>query len=78
MVLLLKLWCNYLYGLNCQVFTDHLSLLYIFIQIYVNFGKPSWLEILKDYDVNILYHLRKANMFTRVLNRKTLAWGFLS
>ena len=29
-VFVLKLWCHYLYGVHCEIFTDHQSLQYIF------------------------------------------------
>ena len=29
-----------------------------------------WLELMKDYDINIKYHLGKANVVVNALNRK--------
>lgn len=36
-----------------------------------------WLELLKDYDTTILYHLGKANVFVDALRRKNSSIGSL-
>nr|GFC97424.1 putative polyprotein [Tanacetum cinerariifolium] len=56
-----KIWRHYLYGESCDIFTDHKSLKYIFTQRELNMRQRRWLELLKDYDTNIQYHLGKAN-----------------
>ena len=61
-VYVLKLWRHYMYGVNCEIFTDHWSLQYIFGQRDLNLRKQRWLELLKDYDVTILYHPGKTNV----------------
>lgn len=33
MVFILKLWRHHLYGMHCEIFTDHYSLKYIFSQL---------------------------------------------
>ncbi|WMV08084.1 hypothetical protein MTR67_001644 [Solanum verrucosum] len=38
-------------------------------------SKHSWLELLKDYDITILYHPRKANVVANALSRKTSSMG---
>nr|GEZ14481.1 hypothetical protein [Tanacetum cinerariifolium] len=58
----LKIWRHYLYGETCHIFTDHKSLKYIFTQKELNMRQRRWLELLKDYDTNIQYHLEKANV----------------
>ncbi|XP_044405708.1 uncharacterized protein [Triticum aestivum] len=58
----LKIWRHYLYGEHCEIFTDHKSLKYIFTQKELNMRQRRWLELLKDYDVNINYHPGKANI----------------
>ena len=52
----LKIWRHYLYGEHCEIFTDHKSLKYIFTQKELNMRQRRWLELLKDYDININYH----------------------
>nr|GEY76376.1 hypothetical protein [Tanacetum cinerariifolium] len=64
-----KIWRHYLYGETCDVFTDHKSLKYIFTQKELNMRQRRWLEILKDYDINIQYHPGKANVVADALSR---------
>ncbi|GJS26347.1 putative reverse transcriptase domain-containing protein [Tanacetum coccineum] len=66
----LKLWRYYLYGTKCTVFTDHKSLQHIFNQKELNMRQRHWLELLSDYDCEIRYHLRKANVVADALSRK--------
>nr|GFC04420.1 putative reverse transcriptase domain-containing protein [Tanacetum cinerariifolium] len=70
-VFALKIWRHYLYGESCDVFTDHKSLKYIFTQRELNMRQRRWLELLKDYDTNIQYHPRKANVVADALSRKS-------
>nr|GEZ81954.1 retrotransposon protein, putative, Ty3-gypsy subclass [Tanacetum cinerariifolium] len=70
-VFALKIWRDYLYGESCDVFTDHKSLKYIFTQRELNMRQRRWLELLKDYDTNIQYHPRKANVVADALSRKS-------
>ena len=44
----LKIWRHYLYGVPCQIFTDHKSLQYIFTQKELNLRQRRWLELIKD------------------------------
>ena len=69
-ILALKLWRHYLYGEKCKIYTDHKSLKYIFTQKELNMRQRRWLELLKDYDVEILYHPGKANVVADALSRK--------
>ncbi|WMV18397.1 hypothetical protein MTR67_011782 [Solanum verrucosum] len=55
-VFALKIWCHYLYGFHVDVFTDHKSLQYVFSQKELNLRHRRLLELLKDYDISILYH----------------------
>jgi hypothetical protein len=57
-------------GTECQVYTDHKSLKYIFTQKYLNLSQRRWLELIKDYDLEIHYHLGKANLVADALSRK--------
>jgi hypothetical protein len=60
-VFTLKIWRYYLYGESCDIFTDHQRMKYIFIQKELNL-RWRWLEFIKDYDLTIQYHSRKANV----------------
>ena len=70
-VFALKTWRHYLYGVTCEIYTDHKSLKYIFQQRDLNLRQRRWLELLKDYDCSILYHPSKANMVVDALSRKS-------
>ena len=72
-VFALKIWRHYLYGAHCQIFTDHKSLKYIFTQKELNMRQRRWLELVKDYDCEILYHPGKANRVADALSRKSTA-----
>ena len=53
------------------MFTDHKSLKYIFTQKELNLRQRRWLELIKDYDLDIAYHAGKANVVADALSRKT-------
>lgn len=78
MVFVQKLWRHYLYGINCEVLTDHHNPQYIFKQRDLNLRQRRWLEMLKDYDMTILYHPGKANVMVDALSRKTVSIGSLA
>ncbi|KAA0035938.1 pol protein [Cucumis melo var. makuwa] len=69
-VFALKIWRHYLYGEKIQIFTDHKSLKYFFTQKELNMRQRRWLELVKDYDCEILYHPGKANVVVDALSRK--------
>ena len=52
-VFALKIWHHYIYGVTCQIYTDHKSLKYIFTQKELNMRQRRWLELIKDYDLEI-------------------------
>ncbi|TYK28616.1 ty3-gypsy retrotransposon protein [Cucumis melo var. makuwa] len=66
-VFALKIWRHYLYGEKIQIFTDHKSLKYFFTQKELNLRQRRWLELVKDYDCEILYHPGKANVVADAL-----------
>ena len=68
----LKIWRHYLYGVHVDIYTDHKSLQYIFKQKELNLRQRRWLELLKDYDVDILYHPGKANVVADALSRRSM------
>jgi hypothetical protein len=67
----LKIWRHYLIGKKTEIYTDHKSLKYIFTQQDLNLHQRRWLELIKDYDLNINYHLGKANVVADALSRKS-------
>ncbi|KAI3827735.1 hypothetical protein L1987_01818 [Smallanthus sonchifolius] len=69
-VFALKIWRHYLYGVKCTIYSDHKSLKYFFEQKKLNMRQRRWLELLKDYDYEILYHPGKANVVADGLSRK--------
>jgi hypothetical protein len=66
----LTIWRHYLIGNKCHIFTDHKSLKYIFTQPDLNLRQRRWLEVIKDYDIEIHYHPGKANIVADALSRK--------
>jgi hypothetical protein len=66
----LKIWRHYLLGIVCHVYTDHKSLKYIFTQSELNMRQRRWLELIKDYELEIHYHPGKANVVVDALSRK--------
>jgi hypothetical protein len=67
----LKTWRHYLYGQKCDVYTDHKSLKYIFTQSELNMRQRKWLELIKDYELEIHYHPGKVNIVANALSRKS-------
>ena len=77
-VFALKIWRHYLFGEKFEVFTDHKSLKYFTTQPNLNMRQRRWLELLKDYDCEILYHPGKANIVADALSRKSLEVGAIA
>ncbi|WVZ77009.1 hypothetical protein U9M48_024914 [Paspalum notatum var. saurae] len=74
----LKVWRHYLFGQKCDIYTDHKSLKYIFTQTELNMRQRRWLELIKDYDLELHYHPGKANVVADALSRKSqisLLWA---
>ncbi|GJR56611.1 putative reverse transcriptase domain-containing protein [Tanacetum coccineum] len=69
-VFALKIWRHYLYRTKCTMFTDYKSLQHILDQKELNMRQRLWLELLSDYDCDIRYHPRKANVVADALSRK--------
>jgi hypothetical protein len=67
----LKIWRHYLLGNVCNIFTDHKSLKYIFTQPELNMRQHRWLELIKDYNLQVHYHPGKANVVADVLSRRS-------
>jgi hypothetical protein len=64
----LKIWRHDLMGKRCELYTDHKSLKYISTQLNLNLRQIRWLELIKDYDLGINYHPRKANVVADALS----------
>ncbi|XP_060211709.1 uncharacterized protein LOC132639265 [Lycium barbarum] len=77
-VFALKIWRHYLYVVRCEVFTNHRSLQHVFTQRDLNSRQRRWMELLKYYDITILYHLSKANVVKDALSRKAESIGSLA
>jgi hypothetical protein len=69
----LKIRRHYLIGHKSDIYTDHKSLKYIFTQSDLNLRQRRWLELIKDYDLEVHYHLGKANVVADALSRKSYA-----
>jgi len=61
---------------HVDVFTDHKSIQYVVSQRELNLHQRRWLELLKYYDINVLYHSGKANVVVDTLSR--LSMGSMS
>ena len=70
-VFALKIWFHYLYGKVFEVYSNHKSLKYIFMQQYLNIRQRRWMKFLEDYDFTLHYHLCKENVVADALNRKS-------
>ena len=57
-------------GTHCNIYTDHKSLKYIFTQDDLNMRQRRWLELIKDYDLEVHYHPGKANVVADALSHK--------
>ncbi|KAJ9560730.1 LOW QUALITY PROTEIN: hypothetical protein OSB04_005890 [Centaurea solstitialis] len=77
-VFALKLWRHYLYGVRCTIYTDHKSLHYFMDQRNFKMRQRRWLEVIKDYDCEILYHPGKTNVVADALSRKISEAEFVS
>jgi hypothetical protein len=58
-------------GKRCELYTGHKSLKYIFTQSNLNLRQRRWLELIKDYDLGINYHLGKANVVADALSQRS-------
>jgi hypothetical protein len=53
-----------------HIYTDHKSSKYIFSQPDLNMRQRRCLELIKDYELEVHYHLKKANVVNDALSRK--------
>ena len=67
----LKIWRHYLLGSKFKLVTDHKSLKWIFTQQNLNMQQRRWIELLQEYDFDIVYRLGKENIVADSLRRKS-------
>ena len=67
----LKIWRHYLLGNKVHIYTDHKSLKCIFTQSELNMRQRRWLELIKDYNLEVHYHSGKANVVADALSWKS-------
>lgn len=70
----LKIWRYNLYRVMCEICTDHESLKYYFTQKELNMRQKRSLEFVTDYDCDINYHSRKANVIANTLSHKHVGY----
>jgi hypothetical protein len=73
----LKIWRHYLIGKRCEVYSDHKSLKYIFTQLDLNLRQRRWLELIKDYNLGINYHMGQENVVADALGRRSYLNGLI-
>lgn len=61
-----------MYGVNVDVYTIHKSLKYVFTKKELNVQQGRWLELLKDYDISVIYYLGMDNLVEDALTRITM------
>jgi hypothetical protein len=68
----MALWMqhHYLLGNVAHIYTDHKNLKYIFTQPDLNIRQRRWLKLIKDYELEVHYHMGKANVVADALSRK--------
>jgi hypothetical protein len=69
-VMALRMWRHYLLGNVVHIYMDHKSSNYIFTQPDLNMRQRRYLELIKDYELEVHYHPRKANVVADVLCHK--------
>ena len=57
-------------GIHCNIYTDHKSLKYTFTQSDLNMRQTRWLDLIKDYDLEVHHHPGKSNVVADALSRK--------
>jgi hypothetical protein len=70
MVRALKTWQYYRLRNVVHIYTNHKSLKYIFTQPDLNMRQRRWLELIKDYELEVHYHPSKANVVADALTCK--------
>ena len=71
-VFAMKIWRHYLHREKSFIYTDHKSLKYLPSQRELNLKQHRWMELIKDYNCVIDYHLGKVNVVVDALSRKSV------
>jgi hypothetical protein len=69
-VMALRTWRHYLLENMVHIYTDHKSLKYIFTQLNFYMRQRRWLDLVKDYELEVHYHPSKANVVVDALSHK--------
>jgi hypothetical protein len=70
-VMALRMWRHYLLGNGVHIYMNHKSLKCIFTQLDLNVRQRRWLELIKDYELELHYHSGKVNVVGNVLSHKS-------
>jgi hypothetical protein len=65
----LKMWRHYLLGRKFVLMTDHYGLRYLFDQPKLNARQARWMELLSEFDFEIIHIKGKENRVADALNR---------
>jgi hypothetical protein len=69
-VMALRTWHHYLHGNVVHIYMVHKNLKYIFSWPDLNMRQQRWLELIKDYELEVHYHPSKANVSADALSCK--------
>jgi hypothetical protein len=69
-VMALRACRHYLLENVVHIYTDHKSLKYIFTQLDMNMRQRRWLELIKDYELEVHYRPGKTNVVANALSHK--------
>ena len=69
-VFVLKLWWHYLPSGKFTIYSDHKSLKWIFTQSELNNRQRRWLQLIQEYDFDLLYKPGKHNLVANALSKK--------
>lgn len=66
----LRIWRHYLYGTHFKIVTDHNPLRYFDTQNTLTRRQARWMELMQEYDYEILYQPGKQNVVADTLSRR--------
>jgi hypothetical protein len=69
-ILALRTWWHYLLGNAVHIYMNHKSLKYIFMHPGLNMRLFRWLEMIKNYELEVHYHPGKADVIADALSHK--------